>query len=91
MAGVGDLGDLLGGLFGRGGGRRVRPRSPARAAAPTSSPTYASGFREAIEGVTVPLAPHDRRRLRDLSRQRGQAGHVASHLPDLPRQRAGLA
>lgn len=50
-AGAGGLGDLLGGLFG-GGGTRVR-QGPRRGADVESEVTLA--FRDAIEGVTVPL------------------------------------
>ncbi|MBH0778877.1 molecular chaperone DnaJ [Nocardia bovistercoris] len=50
-AGDGGLGDLLGGLFNRGGGRTAsRPRRGADVETETTL-----GFREAAQGVTVPL------------------------------------
>ncbi|MEU7766832.1 molecular chaperone DnaJ [Nocardia sp. NPDC049190] len=50
-AGEGGLGDLLGGLFNRGGGRTAsRPRRGADVETETTL-----GFREAAQGVTVPL------------------------------------
>ena len=51
--GAGDLGDLLGGLFGQGRGRSTRSAGPRRGADVESSVTL--GFREAVEGVTIPL------------------------------------
>ncbi|HTY72192.1 MAG TPA: molecular chaperone DnaJ [Actinomycetes bacterium] len=50
--GMGDLGDLLGGLFGRGG-RRPSPSGPRRGADVESDVRLS--FREAVSGVTVPL------------------------------------
>ncbi len=52
-AGVGDLGDLLGGLFGQSRGRSNRAAGPRRGADVESSVTL--GFRDAVEGVTIPL------------------------------------
>jgi molecular chaperone DnaJ len=52
--GSGDLGDLLGGLFGRGGRRGAPPQSGPRRGADVESDVRL-GFRESIEGVTVPL------------------------------------
>ncbi|MEU7630327.1 molecular chaperone DnaJ [Nocardia sp. NPDC049220] len=50
-AGEGGLGDLLGGLFNRGGGRTAsRPRRGSDVETETTL-----GFREAAQGVTVPL------------------------------------
>ena len=51
--GVGDLGDLLGGLFGQSRGRGNRAAGPRRGADVESSVTL--GFRDAVEGVTIPL------------------------------------
>lgn len=51
-AGDGGLGDLLGGLFNRGGGGRTASR-PRRGADVETETTL--GFREAAQGVTVPL------------------------------------
>ncbi|WP_159846055.1 molecular chaperone DnaJ [Nocardia sp. CY41] len=51
-AGDGGLGDLLGGLFNRGGGARTSSR-PRRGADVETETTL--GFREAAQGVTVPL------------------------------------
>jgi len=48
--GAGGLGDLLGGMFGQRGGRNRRPR---RGADVESQVTL--GFREAVNGVTLPL------------------------------------
>ncbi|BDT93648.1 MULTISPECIES: molecular chaperone DnaJ [Nocardia] len=50
--GDGGLGDLLGGLFNRGGGARTSSR-PRRGADVETETTL--GFREAAQGVTVPL------------------------------------
>ncbi len=52
-AGVGDLGDLLGGLFGQGRGRDSGQAAPRRGGDVESSVTL--GFREAASGVTIPL------------------------------------
>ena len=49
--GAGGLGDILGGLFG--GGRGARPAGPRRGADVESEVTLA--FRDAVDGVTVPL------------------------------------
>ncbi|RDI63253.1 molecular chaperone DnaJ [Nocardia pseudobrasiliensis] len=51
-AGDGGLGDLLGGLFNRGGGTRASSR-PRRGSDVETETTL--GFREAAQGVTVPL------------------------------------
>lgn len=51
-AAEGGLGDLLGGLFNRGGGTRTSSR-PRRGADVETETTL--GFREAAQGVTVPL------------------------------------
>ncbi len=51
--GAGDLGDLLGGLFGQARGRSTRAAGPRRGADVESSVTL--GFRDAVEGVTIPL------------------------------------
>ena len=53
---LGDLGDLLGNLFGRGRRRRARRRAaaaPARSAATTSRPSCTSSFDDAVQGVTT--------------------------------------
>ncbi|UGT58994.1 molecular chaperone DnaJ [Nocardia asteroides] len=52
-AGDGGLGDLLGGLFNRGGGPRTAATRPRRGADVETETTL--GFREAAQGVTVPL------------------------------------
>jgi molecular chaperone DnaJ len=53
-AGMGDLGDIFGGLFGRGGRRGgTAPTGPRRGADVESDVRL--DFREAINGVTVPL------------------------------------
>lgn len=51
--GFGGLGDLFGGLFGRGRGGASTAQSPRRGADVESEVTL--GFTEAVEGVTVPL------------------------------------
>ncbi len=52
-ASAGDFSDLLGGLFGGGRGRTSAASGPRRGADVESSVTI--GFREAIQGVTIPL------------------------------------
>ena len=52
-ADMGDLGDLLSGLFGQGRGGRSTRSAPRRGADVESAVTI--GFREAVEGVTIPL------------------------------------
>jgi molecular chaperone DnaJ len=52
-AGDGGLGDLLGGLFNRGGGARTSSSRPRRGSDVETETTL--GFREAAQGVTVPL------------------------------------
>ncbi|WP_063049648.1 molecular chaperone DnaJ [Nocardia arthritidis] len=52
-AGDGGLGDLLGGLFNRGGGTRTSSSRPRRGSDVETETTL--GFREAAQGVTVPL------------------------------------
>ncbi len=51
--GAGDLGDLLGGLFGQRGGRASASAGPRRGGDVESSVTV--NFRQAAEGVTIPL------------------------------------
>ena len=45
---LGDLGDLFGGIFGRGGGAARRPRSPS--AAPTSRSRVSLSFEDSLHG-----------------------------------------
>jgi molecular chaperone DnaJ len=52
-ADMGDLGDLLGGLFGQARGGRSTRTAPRRGADVESAVTI--GFHEAVEGVTIPL------------------------------------
>jgi len=49
-----DISDLFGGLFGGGGGTRTRTSAAARRGADVETEVRVS-FRQAIEGVTVPL------------------------------------
>ena len=50
---AGGLGDLLGGIFGGGGPSRMRTAQPRRGADVESEVTL--GFRDAVDGATVPL------------------------------------
>lgn len=52
-AGAGGLGDVLGGLFGGGGGRATRGRRPRKGADVEAEVTLP--FRDAVSGVVVPL------------------------------------
>ena len=88
-AGAGDLGDLL--------GRTVRPGWwPPDAAGDRPAPgrrrrvRRTPGLPRGGRGRHRPAAPDHRGHLRDVSRQRRQAGHVAAHLPHLPGHRPGL-
>ena len=76
---VGDLGDLLGGLFGRGAARR-RPR-PRRRAARTAAHDLETelhlAFDDAVHGRHHHGAPHQRRAVLHLPRLRRQARHHA--------------
>ena len=51
--GAGGLGDILGGIFGGGGTTRTRTAQPRRGADVESEVTL--GFRDAVDGATVPL------------------------------------
>jgi hypothetical protein len=92
----GDLGDLLGHLFGSAGRRRAagfpgraaagRARPPARARPARRRPPDLRG--RARRRAHHP-AGHRRRRLRHLWRLRRRAGDLAAHLHDLRRPRPG--
>ena len=85
---VGDLGDLLGGLFGRGRRRGAAGRSgPGHRAPPrarTSRPSCTSTSRTPSQGVDHHDPPHERRRLLDLPRHRRPARHDAARVPAVP-------
>ncbi len=88
--GDGGLGDLFGGLFNRAGGGtastagRSRPRRGSDVETETTL-----DFRDAVQGVTVPLRMTSRRRAPPAT-QRCPAGNEPAGLPELQRKRCGL-
>ncbi|MFZ5851752.1 MAG: molecular chaperone DnaJ [Actinomycetota bacterium] len=75
--GFGGLGDVLGGIFTGGRGRTAQPR---RGADVESEVTL--GFREAVEGVTVPLRTTTAEACRDCRGTGARAGTTPRVCPD---------
>jgi len=79
-AGQGGIGDLLGDIFGGGGGQRRRSPQPRRGADVEASTTIS--FREAVEGVTVPLRMTGDSPCRDCSGTGARSGTVPTVCPN---------
>ncbi len=90
---VGDLGDLLGGLFGRAVGRRwpgARRPGAARTGATTSRPSSTSPSTTPSAGITTTVHLTSDAPVPHLPRLRGRARHDAAALQHLRRPGRGL-
>ena len=88
-AGAGGLGDLLGGLFGSAAARRRHHGRRAAVGAPTSRPSCAIDFVEAVRGADGAAAAVVARPLRAPAAAPGaRPGTSPARLPDVRRRRA---
>ena len=80
------FGDIFGDIFGAAA---AAVAATASIAAPICATTWSSSLEEAARGTEAQDPHSDDGGMRDLPRQRRQAGHAAEDLPDLPRPRRG--
>ena len=78
--GADGLGDLLGQCSVAAAAAAARRRPPVRSAGPTWRPTLTLDFADAAQRHHHHAAPHQRRAVLHLPRQRGQARHAAEGL-----------